>query len=374
MKQQYFKTLTWLRAVAAFFVVVSHSIRTSEVQYGANDEASYFFPLSLLDLGTFGVYLFFALSGCTLFISSHEKINSIGDFAPFYMKRFMRIWPAFAISLVIYLLFIEVFRHFYQLDHKFWIAQFLREYSFTNILQYLSLTFNITGPKGLFIGPYWSLPIEFQYYLLLPFAILLMNIKKLDFITPVFFGGLLYFFHKYEIFQVESTRIFSMAFVFFGGVLLGKIHQTISFKFSFKESIFIFSLFVLFVGLIRTSIVSIPEYIPFISQKNNLYGIMAILSVGLSLLTNAPKKQNKIFDFIQEYGTISYSIYLFHMLFVGIAALLVINLEIYGDSPKLFFVLSFSLIGSYIFSKYSYRYLEEPFIKIGRNFANIRKV
>jgi len=373
MVKQYLKPLTWLRAVAAFFVVVSHSLRTSEVQYAPTDEISYFLPLNLLDLGSFGVCLFFALSGCTLFISNHNKVNHLSDLKGFYIKRFMRIWPSFAISLAIYLVFIEVFRCFYISDKSYWIAQFLKEYSLTGILQYLSLTFNITGPRGLFIFPYWSLPVEFQYYLLLPFSLLLMRIKFFNFLSPIIFGSVLYLLYQEPIFPVNRTEVFQMGFTFFGGVLLANYYQKIPYKVPFWLSVLVFVIIVFFVGTVRTGILSIPEHIPFISNNWNLYGVVSLICILLALLTKPPCNNNRLLNFMHEYGQISYSIYLFHMMFVGIAALLVVNFQIYGDSPKLFFILIFSLTGSYIFSKYTYLYIEQPFISFGRRLSEYYK-
>ena len=130
---------------------------------------------------------------------------------------------------------------------------------------------------------------------------------------------------------------------------------------------------ILFIGLVRTSIISIPKEIPFISNEWNLYGVVALTCVLLALFTRQPQKNNRFLNFVHKYGEISYSIYLFHMLFIGIAALLVINFEIYGKHQKLFFVLLFSLIGSYIFSKYTYRYIEQPSIAFGRRLSNSKQ-
>lgn len=110
MDKQYLDILTWLRAIAAFFVVVSHSLRTAEVSYFPGDSEVFFLPLNIVDLGTFGVTLFFALSGCTLYISNSDKIESFKSLPSFYIKRFFRIWPIFFVSLLVYILFIEFFR------------------------------------------------------------------------------------------------------------------------------------------------------------------------------------------------------------------------------------------------------------------------
>jgi len=369
MSYQYLKSLTWLRAFAAFFVVVSHSIRASEVSYSLQDEVSYFFPISLLDLGTFGVYLFFALSGCTLYISNHKKINSVRDFFPFTINRFFRIWPTFAISLIIYLVFIEFFRHLYTSDETYWIAQFLNEYSWADVIRYLSLTFNITGPNGLFIGPYWSLPVEFQYYLLLPFLLILMKIKSLGFISPLIFSGTLYYFYQEKVFDINRDEIFKMGFVFFGGVMLAKYREIINFKIPFAASSVMFFIMIILTGMVKNEIINIPDYIPFISDHWNFYGVMSLLSVLLALITEQPSFKSKILDLIHQYGTISYSIYLFHMLFLGISVLLVIKFEIYGDWEKQFFITLFTLIFSYLFSKITYKYIEKTFVNIGRRYS-----
>ena len=48
--KDYLEQLTWLRGLAAFFVIVSHTIRATEVQYSAKDQASDFFIFTSLYL------------------------------------------------------------------------------------------------------------------------------------------------------------------------------------------------------------------------------------------------------------------------------------------------------------------------------------
>jgi len=73
----YIEQLTWLRGFAAFLVIVSHTLRATEVEYLKGDEASSNILMTLLDLGSFGVVLFFVLSGCTLYISLLNFILSV---------------------------------------------------------------------------------------------------------------------------------------------------------------------------------------------------------------------------------------------------------------------------------------------------------
>lgn len=369
LKQGYLNSLTWLRALAAFFVVVSHSIRTAEVKYSDFDEESYFLPISLLDLGTFGVYLFFALSGCTLYLSNGNKFETKYSYYNFIIKRFLRIWPAFAVSMVMYILFIEVFRAYYTADHSLWIAQFLRDYTIVDVIYYLSLMFNLTGPQGLFQSPYWSLPVEFQYYLMFPLCVFFMSSRWGSLFFPCLFGGVLYLIYIEEMVAVDRFDVFKMGFSFFGGMLLAVVYKAHALKIKSIYGIVFFLFLVFLVSLVRMGALVVPAYIPFISDTWNFYGICALISVFIALNMEPVRRENFVTRFLSEYGEISYSIYLFHMIFVGLAALLVVNFQIYGDSPKLFFVLIFSLYGSYIFSKLTYKLVELPSISLGRKLS-----
>jgi peptidoglycan/LPS O-acetylase OafA/YrhL len=373
-KNPHLENLTWLRAIAAFFVVVSHSIRTAEVQYAPNDEKSYFLPLNLLDLGSFGVCLFFALSGCALYLSNKYSVRSFSDFLMFYLKRFMRIWPAFAFSMVLYLLFIEMFRMGYTGNNKFWVAQFLKEYTPATVVRYLSLTFNITGPSVIFVGPYWSLPVEFQYYLLLPFAIFYMSNRVKAFLIPVIFSVILYAFYKYQLVSIDRYEIFRLGYTFFGGVVLAYMYQGVKFRISASIGLIAFAVLVCLAGLIVTGRLIIPDNVRFFSDSWNCYGILAILCVALALFSKTPVIPNTIRSLLNEYGEVSYSIYLFHMLFIGISAIAITRLEIYGNLKKLSFILAFSSIFSFLFSKLTYKYIELPSINCGKFLTEYLKV
>ncbi|CAH1087199.1 acyltransferase family protein [Candidatus Nitrotoga sp. 1052] len=105
MSKPRLEQLTWLRGIAAFLVIVSHSIRATEIKYSSLDEPSYFLPLGLLDLGSYAVALFFVLSGCTLWISN-GKMSGLRDIRHYYLKRTFRIWPTFNLFVGISVLLI----------------------------------------------------------------------------------------------------------------------------------------------------------------------------------------------------------------------------------------------------------------------------
>lgn len=370
MNKHYIKNLTLLRALAAFFVITTHSLRASEVKYSNLDEAGYFLPINLLDLGTFGVCLFFALSGCTLFISNHSKVNKMQDVAFFYFKRFMRIWPTFIVSLVIYLLFIEIFRVFYTADKNYWIARFLNEYNLNDVIKYIFLVFNITGPRDLFNGPYWSLPIEFQYYLILPFAMLLIKLKPLKYITPILISGLLYYIFSSELIKFDRNDFFKMGYMFFGGVLMSLIYMKLKIKIASHFFFLSIITLTLIAGTIQNNLLIIPKQIPFISDPLNVLGLLALILVAFALFCDESKKDFILLRMLHQYGEVSYSVYLFHMLFVGLSVILVLHININDYILKFLFVYILTLIFSYYFSILSYKLFELPSMRFAQKITD----
>jgi peptidoglycan/LPS O-acetylase OafA/YrhL len=72
--------------------------------------------------------------------------------------------------------------------------------------------------------------------------------------------------------------------------------------------------------------------------------------------------QNIFTRFLGYYGSISYSTYLYHNLFVGVATLFTIHLGIHDGLKRLLF--------TFYISGISYRFIEKPFVKIGKKIVN----
>ncbi len=376
MKRAHLTFLTWLRGLAALLVVVDHSIRIAVTRYFPDDPMNSLAALQFIDIGTFGVDLFFALSGCTLFISYADRLQGARDTGRFYIARVFRVWPAFAFSLGVYLVFIEIFKALYAGDKSFWIAQFLNQYSLVNILQYLSLTFNLTGPRDLFIGPYWSLPVEFQYYLLLPLALFAMRFarrSRLDFLVPLIFGGALYLFYRYHFVVVDRYEVFKMGFTFFGGVLLAMASRSCGYRLPFWLSVAGVAFMFIVAGCVRAGAIQIPAWWYFVSDQENIFGILGLGAVMFALFSMPPKVDTPLARLLNRYGEVSYSVYLFHMLFVGIAALIIMKLHMHESAWKFLFALPFTVVMSYLVALGSYKYIEMPFIELGRRLVAPRK-
>ncbi len=359
MSARHFEALTWLRGIAALFVVVSHAIRALE----RNTE--FFGPgwqiIRLFDLGNFGVYLFFALSGCTLYLSN-RGISSPAETVNFYVKRFMRIWPAFCISLIVFACF-----DLYYVDHhsgSSWLAEALRPGTLTMLVRYLSLAFNITGPDNYFNSVYWSIPVEFQFYVMFPLIIVAMRRSALGLLVPVAIAAILYYVGKQELVPMARYEVFTMAYAFLGGVLLGELRARTDVVINRYTAALLLGATLLVVAAKHRAAYA------WLDGGAEFYGIAALLCVLFSLASVMPKEPSQpVLRLLSSYGNVSYSTYLFHLLFVALAALATASLPISG-TPRLYLVVALSVVGSYLFSLFSYRYIELPSIALGRKLAS----
>lgn len=324
--EKHLQQLTWLIGFTTFLVVVSHTLR-----------------------------------GCTLYLSNATKV-SFAQLPLFYCKRFFRIWPAFFISLLVYLLFAPILSFFYPKIIGVWIEeQFLSDYSLFNVLSYLSLTFNFSDIQGIFNNAYWSLPVEFQYYLIFPVIIFSL---RFGFIGPLFLAAILYVIPKLIPMSDPSSVVFLLAFSFCDGVLIGRLYESSRIRLSGFIGSFVIVILFCIVSAIRNSLIPLPDLL-LLSSKSNWYGIFALMIILVLLLTQF-QLPNKISSILQHYGTISYSTYFYHNIFVAISVLLLIKFKIYDANTRLFFTLFSTLMVATL----SYKYIENPSTILGKNLFN----
>jgi peptidoglycan/LPS O-acetylase OafA/YrhL len=149
---RHFESVHLLRGVAAIMVLVQHSFKSF-----------YFWNLpwfneNILDIGQIGVSVFFVISGFVLPLSL-QKNYRIHDFPRFLAKRFVRIEPTYLASLVFAIIWVwsatrlapnatpwslDIFQIF---AHLFYLIPFTK-------LEWLNYI-------------YWTLAIEFQFYLII---------------------------------------------------------------------------------------------------------------------------------------------------------------------------------------------------------------
>lgn len=160
-------TLDGVRAIACLSVIAYHvhyaAFKSFDLHFYSTTIGKFIY--NLLMSGWSGVTLFFVLSGFLLFIP-YAKSLLFEDQWPsarsFYWRRILRIVPGYYISLAILI----VIRHpeYLQLDHLKSLTLFL--------------TFLMDAPATFqqINGPFWTLAIEWQYYMLLPIIALIFSL------------------------------------------------------------------------------------------------------------------------------------------------------------------------------------------------------
>jgi peptidoglycan/LPS O-acetylase OafA/YrhL len=138
-------SLDGFRAIAIILVVIEHTWR------GA---------LHPFD-GKYGVFIFFVISGfliTTLLLKEKANTGTI-SLRQFYIRRFLRIFPvAYLYLFVLLILNITLSLH-------------VPAASFLSAALYVQNTALFHAPPGYYVGHYWSLSVEEQFYLLFPFLL-----------------------------------------------------------------------------------------------------------------------------------------------------------------------------------------------------------
>jgi peptidoglycan/LPS O-acetylase OafA/YrhL len=179
----FFPNLDGLRFFAFFAVLLRHSGTTDFTYIKANSVyiivKKYFFMNGLL-----GVNFFFVLSGflITYLLLDEKSVLKKIDIKSFYVRRILRIWPVYYLTLLIGFVLIPFVKDFIGnlevVDANPW-------YYIAFLGNFYSVY--IHPPNSPMLDRLWSIAVEEQYYLVWPLVIAFFPVKKL----PWAFGFLL---------------------------------------------------------------------------------------------------------------------------------------------------------------------------------------
>ena len=322
--------------------------------------------------GFLGVDIFFVISGflITGIIITEIQQNSF-SLKQFYTRRIKRIYPAF-ITVMALVSFIAsaifIYNDFNKLRKTIELAiAFLSNF-------YLGLTqgyFDLSANENPVLH-IWSLAVEEQYYLIFP-LILILAYKKFREIKVLFIITLILFFillatsfipanfykevlHQPNIYYLSNLRFPELLV----GSLLAIYHNLSASKQASKQAsnvIAILSTLLLFscLFLMNNDIAFIP-------------GITLILPCIFTALIIHTTSQNNIIKLclsnkvIVFIGKISYSLYLYHWIFIAFAYYITGEKQINNQSIAIVIILTI------IFSVLSYYLIEQPIRKSKLNF------
>lgn len=159
--------LDGIRAIACLSVVMYHInlITTQDIiLWKAKTTPSFLAALAFS--GDTGVTLFFVLSGFLLFLPYAKALLLDGGKWPsiwqFYTRRVFRILPVYYLSL--FLMIVILHRQYLRPDHLRQVLIFMAMFmdSFSSTYKQIN-------------GPFWTLAVEWQFYLLLPWMALAIS-------------------------------------------------------------------------------------------------------------------------------------------------------------------------------------------------------
>lgn len=333
--------LDGIRAVAIILVFMGHG---SEA-YLANAKAIWMAPFVNASLG---VRLFFVLSGylITRLLMHEQQARGKIDLAAFYVRRFLRIWPA----IYTYLAVIAV------LSAAGWISvsasQLFAAGSFS--WNYSGLWLNsVNGNGWWFLGHLWTLALEQQFYLFWPFIIVFLgwnNARRFALIVPLLMP--LIRIGVYFAFPGQRGFLGMMFHTAIDSILIGcavAIHQDrIQTWLNTKPWVFWAALgFVFVVSPLLGSLIS-----PYRITVG--YGLDAVCS-GILILTAAQQNPWSRWLSVRPLiflGTLSYGLYIWQQLF-----LTPMNTTLTGQFPL-------SVIATILCAFLSYRFIETPCLRL----------
>ncbi|GHO83370.1 acyltransferase family protein [Dictyobacter formicarum] len=161
-KKNTITVLDGVRGFACLLVIFYHVNLFSRVKHVWNlkDTGSIIAAVSVV--GSCGVTLFFVLSGFLLFLPYAKSMifqEPWPSMRTFYIRRICRIWPGYYFALFFLIIFAAPI--YLQIDHWKQLALF-----FTFLMDSSRRTYQAIN------GPFWTLAVEWQYYMLLPFIAL----------------------------------------------------------------------------------------------------------------------------------------------------------------------------------------------------------
>jgi peptidoglycan/LPS O-acetylase OafA/YrhL len=356
-KHVYFAGLNGLRAIAALGVVISHitqhldNFHLNPRIFGSFADGK---PIGLL-LGSYGVTLFFALSGflITYLLQAERDIQPI-DISKFYMRRILRIWPLYYLYLTICILVLVIFAIPFN-------AKVLPFYIFYTA----NIPFILGEPISL-MAHYWSLGSEEQFYLVWPWINknATKNLVPLIIFLIIAIVGtklLLHCFHPHTMLEsvLDNTRFYCMLVGALGAILYKRgnrlfmqltdnwIAQVICWFIFFMITINRFHI----ASFIDNEIVSIASLVLIIGQIKIKHRIINL--------------EIKVMDFL---GRISYGIYVIHPLLIFFFGFVFGRLDI-PPLYKYILVYTVILFTTILLAYLSYHYFERYFLRLKKKFV-----
>lgn len=324
-----------LRILAATQVLIVHSMHRLEIPI----------PLWLKPLEWFpGVPIFFVISGF-LVSASFERQQQIGRY---FKNRFLRIFPGLWVCVAVTAVLVLAlgYRPAHLMDFLWLPLQFVGLIFTPHFLQQFG--------TGTYNGSLWTIPIELQFYLMLPLAYRARRASR---------QGNTGFLLIFALFTAVSFALFSFL-PGFSTDTESSIEKLL--RYSFIPSFYLFLLGVLlqrfhayksrlFVG---KALYWVAAYLllrlVFPSEQPSAATVLCYLTLGLTAISAAYTLPT-LGEFLLRGQDISYGVYIYHGLLINLLA----GLRMPGNPYQVAIV----FLGAVTLASLSWRFVEKPFLR-----------
>ena len=347
LQKSHFNSLDGLRGIAIILVVLAHLNLSSSPTY------------RLIFNGELGVAIFFVLSGFLITSLCFKEKVTTGDISlkNFYIRRILRIFPV----AYLYLLVILILKFIFKID-----VQYLSLVGAALYLMDISSIFR----KYYFnwhTAHYWSLSVEEQFYIVVPF-ILKKNFKLyLSLILFIIFVLPLIILLQYR-FPAINTGVFYVAthlLIKFQQIATGCLFAVLIFKYPLLTAIS--KPVKIITNLSAFVVIFYVQYDNFFSLQSVFTGLLISFLVGYIIVTNLARSAEPIFwllntKLLKHIGILSYSMYIWQQLFTSNDQKL----------PHFMVAYPYNIICIVVVSCASYYLYERFFLKLKARFSRLK--
>lgn len=380
----YFKNLDGIRFLAAFMVVVHHSIFFKK----SYSESSPLVEQSIELMGRLGVSLFFILSGFLisyLLLVERDATGTI-SYKNFYIRRILRIWPLYLGYGLILTLFSPLF--FSMLGMGSEASDWSTKLVNLVFLLFFAVNFQLAflgDNKGIFEVS-WSVCIEEQFYLIWPplvnfFRKRLSTLLIIMFVTSVVSRVFFYFVlpglypggKQDRFLGINYEMLFDKLDLFGGGLFIALVYYHRSRYVELFKKLFhpVVQLVMTVLAVLFTLSVIRP------TEGFLLFGLHYVCDVLYGYVLLAAVADNSIYrletTLLKTLGKISYGIYLFHTAVCQIVLLLFKKFVRHPESRLIYdvFYPLAGVVATCIIAYFSYNYYERWFLLRKKKFEAV---
>ncbi|MES2732321.1 MAG: acyltransferase [Bacteroidota bacterium] len=352
--------LDGLRGIAILLVVSFHYVNNQLINTG-NFIGKILSKLTYF--GWVGVDFFFVLSGFLIGSILIKNRNSTNYFSTFYFRRLMRIVPNYYLLICLFILILNI--PFFAKNTFLTGNNILPAWSyFMMVHNFFMGSLNNMGNDSISVT--WSIGIEEQFYILFPLIVFFLKGKWLPYVLVIFIISAsiirLQFSSWIPAYVLLPCRMDAISL----GALLAYYNQQYNLNDIVRKH-FIFFVIVLVMDVAICGIFY-TVYDDLGSVKHTLFVVFFTIGILFALT----KKQswygyllrNKLLIWV---GTISYSLYLFHYMILGLFHQIVSNKIGLGiNNSKDIMVTLLALFSAILFSWGIYKLMELPLVNWGK--------